>query len=68
MPDTDNWTIGRLLNWTADYFTQNGLDSPRLDAEVLLAEACGCKKCLLLCPKGLKLDCDLGKAGQYPRI
>lgn len=44
MPKTDNWTIGRLLNWTADYFTQNGLDSPRLDAEVLLAEACSCQR------------------------
>lgn len=33
----DVWTIGKLLAWTADYFKGKGLDSPRLDAEVLLA-------------------------------
>jgi release factor glutamine methyltransferase len=44
MQDTDTWTIGRLLNWTTDYFTQNGLESARLDAEVLLAEARGCQR------------------------
>jgi release factor glutamine methyltransferase len=33
------WTIERILRWTADYFAQKGLDSPRLDAEVLLAHA-----------------------------
>ncbi len=31
------WTIGRLLKWTVQYFTQKGIESPRLDAEVLLA-------------------------------
>jgi release factor glutamine methyltransferase len=38
------WTIGRLLNWTADYLEKHGADNPRLDAEVLLAEARGCKR------------------------
>jgi release factor glutamine methyltransferase len=33
----DRWTVLRLLNWTADYLKQRGSDSPRLDAEVLLA-------------------------------
>lgn len=31
------WTIGRLLKWTEQYFAKAGLDSPRLDAEVLLS-------------------------------
>lgn len=31
------WTIGALLQWTQQYFTQKGIDSPRLDAEILLA-------------------------------
>lgn len=33
------WTIGRLLTWTTDYLKQQGADSPRLDAEVLLSHA-----------------------------
>ena len=33
------WTLGRLLTWTTDYLKQHGSDSPRLDAEVLLATA-----------------------------
>ncbi len=35
-PDSD-WTIGRLLAWTADYLKKRGAESPRLDAEVMLA-------------------------------
>ena len=35
------WTVGRLLQWTTDYLKGHGSDSPRLDAEVLLAQALG---------------------------
>lgn len=31
------WTIGKILKWTEGYFSRCGLDSPRLDAEVLLS-------------------------------
>src|SRR5262245_17651547 len=31
------WTIGALLNWTENYFGEAKLDSPRLDAQLLLA-------------------------------
>lgn len=31
------WTIGKILKWTEGYFQRAGLDSPRLDAEVLLS-------------------------------
>jgi release factor glutamine methyltransferase len=41
---TDEWTIGRLLDWTANYLAQKGSEFPRLDAEVLLAHALGCKR------------------------
>jgi release factor glutamine methyltransferase len=41
---SDVWTIGRLLTWTAGYLGEHGAESPRLDAEVLLAEARGCKR------------------------
>ena len=33
----DAWTVGRLLNWTTDYLRKHGSESPRLDAEVMLA-------------------------------
>ncbi len=35
-PD-DHWTVGRLLTWTTDYLKRHGSESPRLDAEVMLA-------------------------------
>jgi release factor glutamine methyltransferase len=44
MSQSETWTIGRLLTFTTDYLKQHGSDSPRLDAEVLLAEARGCKR------------------------
>lgn len=44
MSQPENWTIGRLLQWTADYLKQRGADSPRLDAEVLLAHALSCQR------------------------
>ena len=30
------WTIGRILKWTENFFKEKGIESPRLDAEVLL--------------------------------
>lgn len=41
---TEAWTIQRLLQWTADYFQRQQRDAPRLAAEVLLAEALGCRR------------------------
>ncbi|HEY7152846.1 MAG TPA: peptide chain release factor N(5)-glutamine methyltransferase [Gemmataceae bacterium] len=38
------WTVGRLLDWTTKYLEQKGSESPRLDTEVLLAHALGCKR------------------------
>src|SRR5437867_4202164 len=38
------WTVGALLNWTAKYLADKGCESPRVDAEVLLAHALGCKR------------------------
>lgn len=34
--ETATWTVGALLSWTKDYFTSRRIESPRLDAEVLL--------------------------------
>jgi release factor glutamine methyltransferase len=44
-PKTDEpWTYGRLLDWTAKFLAQKGCESPRLDSEVLLSHALGCKR------------------------
>jgi release factor glutamine methyltransferase len=45
MTTTDEpWTIGRLLAWTIDYLGRHESENPRLDAEVLLAAARGCRR------------------------
>lgn len=41
-PAADAWTVGRILEWTTQHLKKHGSDSPRLDAEILLAHA---KKC-----------------------
>lgn len=41
---TQPWTVARLLAWTKDFFTQRGIESPRLCAEILLADAMGCPR------------------------
>src|SRR5215813_9329585 len=38
------WTLGALLEWTAKHLAQKAVEYPRLDAEVLLAHAVGCKR------------------------
>lgn len=38
------WTIRDLLTWTEGYFRKKGIESARLDAEVLLAHALNCKR------------------------
>lgn len=45
MAKTDEiWTIGRLLDWTTKFLAQKGSDAPRLDTEVLLSHALGCRR------------------------
>ncbi|CAN5122955.1 peptide chain release factor N(5)-glutamine methyltransferase [soil metagenome] len=38
------WTIKSLLAWTANYLKDKGIDTPRLEAELLLAHALVCKR------------------------
>jgi release factor glutamine methyltransferase len=44
MSQDEPWTIGRLLTWTTDYLKRQQSANPRLDAELLLAESCGCQR------------------------
>ena len=41
MTNAETWTVGRLLQWTAEFLKKKGSESPRLDAEVLLAHVQG---------------------------
>ena len=41
MAEHEVWSIRRLLVWTAAFFAQRGIETPRLDAEVLLAAVLG---------------------------
>lgn len=43
-PRDDIWTIGQLLTWTTKFFSDKKLDSPRLDAEVLLSHVLVCRR------------------------
>jgi release factor glutamine methyltransferase len=37
----DRWNVGRLITWTTNFLKRKGSESPRLDAEVLLAHVLG---------------------------
>ena len=39
-----DWTIQKLLNWIIEYFTNKGVESPRLSAELLLSHILGLKR------------------------
>lgn len=40
----DEWDTKRLLTWIADAFTKKGLESPRMQAEMLVAHVLGCQR------------------------
>ena len=42
--DDEVWTVLRTLQWTTEYFRSKGMDSPRLDAELLLAHVLGIER------------------------
>jgi release factor glutamine methyltransferase len=44
---SESWTVRRLLVWTTDYLRRKGAESPRLDAEVLLAHVLGWERVAL---------------------
>jgi len=38
------WTVGRVIDWTTGHLKKHGSETPRLDAEILLAHARGCQR------------------------
>jgi len=43
-PVDRTWTVLDLLRWTTQHFTERGIETPRLDAECLLAFALDCDR------------------------
>lgn len=43
-PAGDVWTVRRILDWTIPHLKSHGSESPRLDAEILLAHSRGCPR------------------------
>src|SRR4051794_21899301 len=41
MTAAETWTVRRILEWTAAFFTRKEVDAPRLSAELLLAHVLG---------------------------
>jgi release factor glutamine methyltransferase len=41
------WTIGRLIEWTRQFFEKKGIPQPRLEAEILLAHVLGAERIAL---------------------
>lgn len=42
--NSDIWTVQRILEWTTGFLRQKGIESPRLEAELLLAHARNCPR------------------------
>jgi len=43
-PQARVWTSLELIKWTSDFFAKKGIESPRLEAELLLAEVVECPR------------------------
>jgi len=62
------WTIESLLRWAMDDFRARGIESPRLDAEVLLAKALGTTRIQLIVDSKRPLSPDeLGRMREMVR-
>ncbi len=46
-PREADWTILKLLAWTTSFFKSHGIESPRADAEILLAHTLGSERIAL---------------------
>jgi release factor glutamine methyltransferase len=58
----ETWTIRKVLDWTTAFFEKNGIDSPRLDAEVLLAHSLGVERIKLY----MEIDRPLAETERAP--
>lgn len=51
-----SWTIGSILKWAIDDFRAKGLESPRVEAELLLSTALACSRITLLTDSARPLE------------
>ena len=42
--DDGAWTVGKIIDWTTGHLKRHGSDTPRLEAEILLAHARNCPR------------------------
>jgi release factor glutamine methyltransferase len=47
-PQSDPWTVDRLVRWVTEDLKTRGVESPRLEAELLLAQALACDRLALI--------------------
>lgn len=52
------WTVERLLRWVSDDFRSRGIETPRLEAELLLCRALGWDRIRLIMERDRELDDD----------
>jgi release factor glutamine methyltransferase len=58
MTEKPTWTVGALLRWATDDFRARGIESSRLDAELLLASALHSTRVQLIVESARPLDAD----------
>lgn len=52
----ESWTVRRVLEWTIAHLKKSGSETPRLDAEILLAHARGCQRIQLYVQYDVELE------------
>lgn len=53
---SESWTIERVVSWATEDFRARGLESPRLEAELLLGHALGLSRIQLILERGRPLS------------
>jgi len=61
-----DWTVARVLSWAADDFRGRGIESPRLDAELLLGHVLGVDRVRLILESPRTLTA--GELGAYREL
>ena len=55
---TETWTVEKILKWTTNFFKEKELDSPKLDAELLLSHVLDLDRVKLYMPWDRPLEVD----------
>ena len=67
-PADDVWTVQRILSWTTGYLAEQGVESARLEAELLCAHARQCQRIRLYTDLNMPMtDSERGRMREYVR-